>query len=48
MTRAEALEYWNGLTPMQRLAIMETVGPFKSITEKHRACLAAVQAGARA
>lgn len=48
MTRAEALDYWNGLTPIQRLTIMETVGTFKSITQKHRACLAAIQAGARA
>lgn len=43
MTYEAATNAWNKMTPMQRLAVMESVGYMKSITKRQRACIALLQ-----
>ena len=45
MTYEAAVQIWNEMTAMDRIAIIQRVGHMKSVTKMHRACIAAIQAG---
>ena len=38
------LTIWTNMTPMQRFAVIERVPYQKSVTRRHRACLALIRA----